>query len=155
MTELARTLGTGNEKALFRIDLFRGDSTQDPITWLEEFEQATKANRWSATRQLELASAYLKDNAQEWYRSLAYILTHFKSNEHGNEVDGNIVYSFYHMFRERFCTSKQKATWQQQLFAIQQGTDTVDTYVNRFKQLKERVDPNNNFPNTFLVQLFI
>ena len=59
------------------------------------------------------------------------------------------------MFRERFCTPKQKATWQQQLFAIQQRTDTVDTYVNRFKQLKERVDPNNNFPNPFLVQLFI
>ena len=44
MTELARTLGTGSEKALFRIDLFWGDSTQDPIIWLEEFEQATKAN---------------------------------------------------------------------------------------------------------------
>jgi len=68
---------------------------------------------------------------------LAYILTHFKSNEHGNEVDSNIVYSYYYMFRERFYTPKQKATWQQQLFAIQQGTDTVDTYVNRFKQLKE------------------
>jgi len=32
MTKLARTLGTGSEKALFRIDLFWGDSTQDPIT---------------------------------------------------------------------------------------------------------------------------
>ena len=59
------------------------------------------------------------------------------------------------MFRERFSTPKQKATWQQQLFAIQQGTDTVDTYVNKFKQLKERVDPDNAFPPNFLVQLFI
>ena len=38
MTELAGTLRMGSEKALFRIDLFQGDSTQDPITWLEEFE---------------------------------------------------------------------------------------------------------------------
>ena len=59
------------------------------------------------------------------------------------------------IFRERFSTPKQKATWQQQLFAIQQGTDTVDTYVNKFKQLKERVDPDNAFPANFLVQLFI
>ena len=44
MTELAGTLGIGSEKALFKIDLFWEDSTQDPITWLEEFEWATKAN---------------------------------------------------------------------------------------------------------------
>ena len=59
------------------------------------------------------------------------------------------------MFRERFCTTQQKATWQKQLFTIQQDTDTVDTYVNRFKQLKEWVNPNNNFLATFLTQLFI
>ena len=137
MTTLARALGADNKKSLVRIEPFHSDSTQNLITWLEEFERATKANCQSAARQLELALAYLKDNTQKWYQSLAHVLTHFKSNEHGNEVDGNIVYSFYHMFRERFCTLKQKATQQQQLFAIQQGTDTVDTYVNRFKQLKE------------------
>ena len=59
------------------------------------------------------------------------------------------------MFRERFCTTQQKATWQKQLFTIQQDTDTVDTYVNRFKQLKEWVNLTNNFPATFLTQLFI
>ena len=59
------------------------------------------------------------------------------------------------MFRERFCTTQQKATWQKQLFTIQQDTDTVDTYVNRFKQLKKWVDPTNNFSATFLTQLFI
>ena len=49
MTKLARTLEIESKKALFRIDLFWGDSTQDPITWLEEFERATKANWWSTT----------------------------------------------------------------------------------------------------------
>ena len=32
MTELARALGTGSEKTLFKIESFRGDGTQDPIT---------------------------------------------------------------------------------------------------------------------------
>ena len=82
-------------------------------------------------------------------------LTHFKHQQHGQRVDGNYVYSFYHLFRERFCITQQKATWQKQLFAIQQGADTVNTYVNKFKQLKERVDPEDNFPATFLTQLFI
>ena len=45
MTELARALDTGGEKTLFKIESFQGDRTQDPITWLESFEQAAKANR--------------------------------------------------------------------------------------------------------------
>ena len=65
MTDLARALGIGGEKTLFKIESFWGDGTQDPITWLENFEQATKANRWNAECQLELASAYLKDNTQK------------------------------------------------------------------------------------------
>ena len=81
--------------------------------------------------------------------------THFKHQQHRQRVDRNYVHSFYHLFRERFCTTQQKATWQKQLFAIQQGTDTVNTYVNKFKQLKEWVDLEDNFSATFLTQLFI
>ena len=110
MTKLARALGTGGEKTLFKIKSFRGDRTQDPITWLESFEQAAKANQWNAVRQLELASAYLTDNAQEWLQSLANVPTHFKHQQHGQRVDRNYVHSFYHLFRERFCTTQQKAT---------------------------------------------
>ena len=65
MTNLARALDISSEKILFKIEFFWGDGTQDPITWLENFEQATKTNWWNAEYQLELASAYLKDNAQE------------------------------------------------------------------------------------------
>ena len=32
MTELARVRGTSGEKTLFKIESFRGDGTQDPIT---------------------------------------------------------------------------------------------------------------------------
>ena len=38
ITALAGALGTGSEKTLFKIESFHSDSTQDPITWLEEFE---------------------------------------------------------------------------------------------------------------------
>ena len=32
MTELARALGTSDKKTLFKIESFRGNGTQDPIT---------------------------------------------------------------------------------------------------------------------------
>ena len=73
------------------------------------------------------------DNAQEWLQSLVNVSTHFKHQQHRQRVDGNYVHSFYHLFRERFYTTQQKATWQKQLFTIQQGTDTVNIYVNKFK----------------------
>src|SRR6185437_14983826 len=64
-------------------------------------------------------------------------------------------YSFAHLFRKKFSTTKQKATWQKQLFEIKQGTDTVDTYISRFKRLKARVDPTDAFPEAVMVQFFI
>ena len=155
MTALANALGTGGKKSLIKIDFYRGDGTQDPITWLEEFKRAARANNWSPERQLALASAYMKDNAQEWLTSLANAPTHFDNAQHGNVVDHVLVQSFTHLFKNKFNTTKQKATWQKQLFEIKQGPDTIDTYVSRFKQLQNRVDPTNLFPATLIIQFFV
>jgi len=111
MTTLANALGRGGEKSLLKIDFYRGDGTQDPVTWLEEFERAARANHWSSARQLELACAYMKDNAQEWLASLEHAPTHFYYRQHDREVDDVHIYSFAHLFREKFSTTKQKATW--------------------------------------------
>ena len=80
----------------------KGDGTQDPITWLEEFDRAAKANHWTEAHQLELASAYMKDNAQEWLTSLPANLAHYNSNANQNT-------SFTHQFKIRFNMAQQKA----------------------------------------------
>ncbi|CAG8834250.1 20569_t:CDS:2, partial [Racocetra persica] len=41
----------------------------------------------SPARQLELAAAYMKDNTQEWFTSLANASTHYYHNQHGQNVD--------------------------------------------------------------------
>ena len=83
----------------------------------------------------------------DWYQNHANF-TAFDDN-------ANQPTSFKHEFRVRFHTRKQKALWQKELFEIKQGTDSVDTYVNKFRELKERVDRTNAFPADFIVQLFI
>ena len=83
----------------------------------------------------------------DWYQNHANF-TAFDDN-------ANQPTSFKHEFRVRFYTRKQKALWQKELFEIKQGTDSVDTYVNKFRELKERVDRTNAFPADFIVQLFI
>ena len=105
---------------------------------------------------MELAAAYMKDNAQEWFTSLANAPNHYHSAQHGTNVNRTDIVSFTHLFKEKFSTSRQKATGQKQLFEIKQGTDTVDTYVSRFKRLYHRIeDPDNPLPGALLVQFFI
>ena len=93
----------------------------------------------------------MKDNAQEWFTSLEAPPTIFHSNDHGNYD----IVSCTHIFREKFSTTKQKATWQKQLFEIKQGPDTVDTYISCFKHLRGRVDPREVFPAPVMIQFFI
>ncbi|CAG8782052.1 26179_t:CDS:1, partial [Racocetra persica] len=67
MTQLAETIRGEEEaeKSLIKIKLFRGDSTEDSIDWINEFEQATTANNWSAARKLAIAKTYMHDNAED------------------------------------------------------------------------------------------
>ena len=109
MTQLANALTPGGEKTLMKINFFTGDGTQDPVEWLEEFEQAAIANNWTAARQLALASAYLKEIASAWFQGLNPAPNAFKDGAHQDQ-------SFYHLFKIQFSTTKQKIKWQKQFF---------------------------------------
>ena len=130
------------------VEPFSGDGSQDPLTWLQEFRRAATANRWNAARKLALVPVYLKGIALDWYTSQNPLPNVFND-------DNQQARSFQHLFKDRFITTKQKAEWQKQLFNIKQGTDSVDAYVNRFRELKKRVNPANDFPAAFITQLFI
>ena len=119
----------GSEKSLMRADFFHDDGTQDPEQWLEDFRRAALANKWNAARKLELAPVYLKGIALDWFQSLP--LAPLAFDDHTQAAR-----SFKHLFRTHFHTPKQKAIWQKQLFEIKQELDSVDAYVNRFRQLK-------------------
>ncbi|HEY1247838.1 MAG TPA: retrotransposon gag family protein, partial [Nitrososphaera sp.] len=145
---LATALQNGREQTLITVEPFKGDSSQDPYTWITEFERAAQANHWEDDRKFQLASVYLKGIAADWYRSLQPV-----PNAYNNDAQQN--QSFKHLFLARFSTTQQKARWQKQLFEIKQGTDTVDAYVSKFKRLRKRVDPTDAFPANFVIQLFI
>src|SRR5260364_231565 len=83
---------------------------------------------------------------------LVWIINLLIFNQDYDNVD---VVSFTYLFKEKFSTTKQKATWQKQLFEIKQGTDTVDTYISCFKRLRGRVDPREVFPTPVMIQFFI
>jgi len=89
----------------------------------------------------------MKDNAEDWLKGLEN--DHFQSYSVGDNPQ------FKTSFLEQFKTVKKKAIWQQEFFNLKQGTNTVDTYIAQFKKLRRKVDPDEGFPNDFIVQLFI
>src|SRR5437868_12281658 len=99
-------------------------------------------------RKLELVPVYLKGVALDWFTTLNPVPNTFDDGAHQDR-------SFKHLFRTRFYTTKQKALWQKQFFEIKQGNETIDAYVNRFRELKRKIDRGNVFPVAFITQLFI
>ena len=150
MTRLVESLearGSG-EKNLLKIVPFKGDGTEDPVDWINEFECAAAANGWSEARKVAIAQAYMKDNAEDWLQGLeAGTIQTFSTDDEDNQ--------FKHLFLEQFKTTKKKAIWQQEFFNLKQGNNTVDTYVAKFKKLQRKVDFEDNFPDSFIIQLFV
>lgn len=48
----------------------RGD--QDPLTWLDEFDEAYIANHITKARRFNILHSYLKGPAYTWWRNVAY-----------------------------------------------------------------------------------
>ena len=64
----------------------------------------------------------------------------------------HLATSFKTLFTNKFCTTQQKAIWQQQFFNLKQGSDSVDAYVAKFKNLNQKVA---SLPPAFIQQHFI
>ena len=88
---LATALQTGREQTLITVEPFKGDGSQDPYTWITEFERAAQANHWENDRKLQLASVYLKGIAADWHRSLHPAPNAYNDNAYQDR-------SFRHLF---------------------------------------------------------
>ena len=80
---------------LLRVDPFKGDGTQDPLTWIENFNKATQANKWNLARKKDILAAFLRDNADNWTTTVA------DYNDRG--TGWNVVKD---AFKTSFCTQR-------------------------------------------------
>ncbi|EXX66326.1 hypothetical protein RirG_124890 [Rhizophagus irregularis DAOM 197198w] len=70
---------------------------QDPITWLNEFNNACAANGWNAARKLQVVPAYLKGTAAVWWQTVV----NNPINAWGGVANNN---TFEHVFKQQFRT---------------------------------------------------
>src|SRR5256714_6978916 len=145
------------ETFFVRIDLFYGD-LQDPISWLEDFENAATANRLTDNQKLQVVSAYLKGAAATWFTERradpATAPQHW-----GHQVEWNaaqITVTLWQLFINYFRTEAKLALWQRELDIHQQGpTESVEGYATKLCDLIRRVDLANDLPERFRVSFFL
>src|SRR6266508_483999 len=60
------------------------------------------------------------------------------------------------MLKARFRSKAQATHYYNQYLTLKQGTDQlVDSYTNRFLELRSKIDPNNNTPVAYVVLKFV
>ncbi|CAG8796514.1 35709_t:CDS:2, partial [Gigaspora margarita] len=58
---------------------------QDPLTWLDEFDEAYVANHISKVRRFDILPSYLKGPAYTWWRNIAYTRSYLNRESNNNE----------------------------------------------------------------------
>ena len=116
-----------NEKSIARVEPFYGEG-QDPELWIEEFEKAKVANRWSNDRALSILPVYLKGNAGSWWTN-------------NNFYNYN---NFVAAFRNYFRTSARIMTWRMELDTrYQRDNESIETYAASLRELFRKIPINN------------
>src|SRR3954470_23574062 len=138
----------GRESKLVDIPTFKGGE-QDPLIWLNEFDEGCNANRISEQRRFEILPSYLKGIAHTWWTVINDRVNYWDDNTNRHE-------SFVHLFQTKWYTSHQKSRWMNQLRQrMQKPGETVDEYYDAIIKLYQRVDPMNAYPREDKLRQFI
>src|SRR5215208_4885208 len=144
---IAQRLQEPNEIILAKPEIFEGKEAEDPEKWIEAFIRIAEANNWSEARWINIVGGFLRGTAANWYS---------ENKRHFSQwnIDGE-ENNFTEMFIERFTSPLLKIQWHMQYLTLRQGTDTIDEFANKFKELKKKVDPENTTLQEILVRDFL
>ena len=137
LNNLVNALGQGNREAKYaKITDFYGD-TQDPVGWLQDFENTCQANAINDNRKMQIVGAYLKGTAAIWLANKRLIEnwpTQWNPANANHVADQNA--SFTYQFRLQFRTQDRVYEWQRQLKERKQlPGESVEQYAAAVREL--------------------
>ena len=105
---------------------FKGQQTDEPITWLKRFVNYCKFKAYDEARQLALFRALMQDTASDWLESIP-------DETAFSEVEKLFTDRFKSLDITRFKNAKD-------LFSTKQlATETVDQYIEKMTRLGRRI----------------
>jgi hypothetical protein len=119
------------ELSIVKVDPYHGKDDEDPYEWIDNFNQAARANRWADDRKVEIASGYLKEAASDWYREDSNNITSWGANNNG---------AFVTRFQAQFSPETKQNQWYYELMTIRQtAEEKVSEYSRHFKKILQKV----------------
>ena len=120
-----------HETSIVPLPTFSGNSHEDPINWLDEFERSANANNITDNRKRQIVSAYLRGVAAIWFDQQKAL-----NNNWPVSWDDNDNNFFCRFFCAQFRTNAQVLIWQQQLrLRIQANEESVTQYAEDIRTL--------------------
>jgi hypothetical protein len=139
LTKALAKLST-RERNIKPINNFRGTIEEDPHDWIEEYNNAAIANNWNDEAKLQIVRGYLTKGAAEWLK---------------NQEEFDTWEEFEKAFEKKYTTHERQNQWLYEWQNLEQGTMKVSEYANKFNNLLKKIDPEDNFPDKFLITKFI
>ena len=128
-----------SETGILTVEPFSGRGSEDPVSWLNKFERARKANRWLKHRLVDIAGGLMKGEAAAWFEINKNKWGGDKPRYDADDEEDHATGNFVAEFTNRFVTDQRKNEWHVQLLQLKQGSDTVEEYAATFLKLVKRV----------------
>src|ERR1043165_98484 len=146
------------ELSIIKVTDFHGKDEEDPHEWLDSFNQAATANRWTGNdRLLEIVKGYLKGAAADWIwdatdANAQNRVIRFAANLQNN---GEADTSFDTRFIRQYASETKQNRWFYELMTLRQtSSETVNEYSLRFQRLLRKVATNQNIPDQMQIRTY-
>ncbi|KAI9596270.1 hypothetical protein BDF19DRAFT_438650 [Syncephalis fuscata] len=125
---------------------------EDPILWLELFEQGARRNGWLEYEKLAKVSLYLEGHAALWFYDVEdWIQTWRESDDFGHYSTN----SFYGKFYAKFITPSIERLWLEQFrYCTFVKNDSVTTFAKRLSEIHKRCTLYLNVSDAELIDQF-
>src|ERR1044071_6312990 len=129
--------------------LFLKKPDEDVQEWLENFENIAIANGWDDNKKLQVIPVYLLGTAKRWLdEARPGIVTWTGFN-------GPVATTFKYEFLRKFVTDRKKTAWIREFQNLKQGRNTIETYIDEFTRLYQKVDPTSAWTEEMKVRSFV
>src|ERR1043165_1251442 len=128
---------------------FLGKPEEDAQEWIENFENIAIANGWDDNKKLQVIPVYLLETAKRWLDEARPNIIAWTG------IYAPVPTTFKYKFLKRFGTDQKKAAWIREFQNLKQGKNSIETYIDEFTRLYQKVDPTGAWTEEMKVRRFV
>jgi hypothetical protein len=140
-----------NHKEHMHLPIPTFDGTQDPIDWINRFNDVCKTNNIENGKRVTMVTLAMRGQAAIWWQGIKHRIRTYKITDKDHQQE-----SFIYQFMEEFCGQERQMRWQDELRNLKMKPgETVAEYSFKLIDLYRKGDPFHRFPKEDKLQQFM